>query len=169
MKHLRKIRDYIIMFLDWLYPPFKRLMPRQMFRYAATGGANTVLDIILYAIVYAFILNGRMLNLGFVTISDHIAAFFIVFPITFTVGFALAKWITFTGSDLRGRIQLIRYFTTVMGSILLNYALLKLFVDVLSINAIIANIMNKAIVIAYSYFAQTYFSFSTSKATAPSK
>lgn len=163
MKHLRKIRDYIILFLDWLYPPFKRFMPRQVFRYAATGGANTLLDIILYAIVYAFILDGRMLNLGFVTISDHIAAFFIVFPFTFAVGFALAKWITFTGSDLKGRTQLVRYFTTVMGSILLNYVLLKLFVDLMHINAIVANILNKVIVIAYSYFAQTYFSFRTQK------
>jgi len=163
MRYLIKIRDYIVRFLDWLYPPFERFMPRQMFRYAATGGANTLLDILLYAIVYAYILDGRMLHLGFVSISTHIAAFLIVFPITFAVGFALAKWVTFTNSHLRGRVQLIRYFATVIGSLLLNYALLKLFVDLLHINAIVANILNKAIVIAYSYFAQTYFSFSTRK------
>lgn len=163
MKHLSKIRDIIISILDWLYPPFSRFMPRQIFRYAATGGANTILDIILYAIVYAYILNGRMLNLGFITISDHIASFFIVFPITFLVGFCLAKYVTFTNSNLEGKTQLFRYFATVIGSIILNYVLLKLFVDVLAINAIVANIINKAIVIAYSYFAQTYFSFQSEK------
>lgn len=163
MKHLKTIRDYIIAFLDWLYPPFSRFMPRQIFRYAATGGANTVVDIILYAIVYTYILDGRMLNLGFVSISDHIASFLIVFPVTFLVGFGLAKYITFTNSQLHGKTQLFRYFATVMGSILLNYALLKLFVDILSVNAIVANIINKIIVIAYSYFAQTYFSFKSDK------
>ena len=163
MKHLRSVRDYIISFLDWLYPPFSRFMPRQIFRYAATGGANTVIDIILYAIVYAFVLDGRMLNLGFVMISDHIAAFLIVFPITFVIGFGLAKYITFTNSQLHGKTQLFRYFATVMGSILLNYALLKIFVDMMSVNAIVANIINKVIVIAYSYFAQTYFSFRSEK------
>lgn len=160
---LRSFRDYIITFLDWLYPPFSRFMPRQVFRYAATGGLNTALDIILYAIVYAFVLNGRMLNLGFVSISDHIASFLIVFPITFVIGFGLAKYITFTNSQLQGRVQFLRYFATVMGSILLNYALLKLFVDIMSVNAIVANIINKVIVIAYSYFAQTYFSFRSEK------
>lgn len=163
MKHLRKIRDITIATLDWLYTPFSRFMPRQIFRYAATGGANTLLDIILYAIVYTYLLDGRMLNLGFVTISDHIAAFFIVFPVTFLVGFCLAKYITFTNSQLHGRVQLFRYFATVVGSILLNYVLLKIFVDVMSINAIIANIFNKVIIIAYSYFAQTYFSFRSEK------
>lgn len=163
MEKLSKIRELIITVLDWLYPPFSRFMSRQIFRYAATGGANTVLDIILYSIVYAFILDGRMLNLGVVTISDHIAAFILVFPITFMVGFLLAKYITFTNSHLQGKTQLFRYFTTVIGSIILNYSLLKLFVDVLEINAIVANIMNKGIVIAYSYFAQTYFSFRSKK------
>ncbi len=159
MTFLRKIRDCIIAFLDWLYPPFSRFVPRQIFRYAATGGANTLLDIILYAIVYTFVLDGRMLDFGFVVISDHIAAFLMVFPITFAIGFCLAKYVTFTNSALSGKVQLIRYFSTVMGSLLLNYMLLKLFVEVLLINAVMANIMNKAIVIAYSYLAQTYFSF----------
>lgn len=165
MKQLQQIRDFIIKVLDWLYPPFSRLMPRQIFRYAATGGANTALDIILYAIVYTFILDGRMLNLGFVTISDHIAAFILVFPITFFVGFILARFITFTNSHLGGGTQLIRYFTTVIGSITLNYLLLKLFVEVLNVDAVITNIINKVIVIAYSYFAQTYFSFRSKKGT----
>lgn len=163
MKHLRNTRDIIISILDWLYPPFSRYMSRQIFRYAATGGANTLLDIILYAVVYKYILDGRMIDLSFVTISSHIAAFLIVFPITFLVGFSLAKYITFTNSDLRGKVQLIRYFATVLGSLLLNYFLLKFFVDILHMNAILANIINKAIVIAYSYFAQTYFSFKSEK------
>ena len=32
----------------WFYPPFKKFMPEQTFKYAATGGANTALDIFLY-------------------------------------------------------------------------------------------------------------------------
>ena len=163
MKHLRKSRDLIITFLDWIYPLFSRFMPRQLFRYAATGGANTLLDILLYAIVYTYILKGQMLNIGFMSVSAHIAAFLMVFPITFIVGFTLAKYVTFTNSRLRGKTQLVRYLSTVIGAILLNYILLKLLVDALHIEAILANIINKVIVIAYSYFAQTYFSFAAKK------
>lgn len=160
---LHSLRDIINIILDWIYPLFKRFMTKQVFRYAATGGANVGLDIILYAIVYKFILAGSVLDLGFVTLSAHIAAFVIVFPITFITGFAFAKYITFTESTLNGRKQLFRYLTTVIGSILLNYILLKLFVDILQFDAVLANILNKIIVICYSYFAQTYFSFRKEK------
>lgn len=160
-----KLQELILLILDWIYPLFSRFMTKQIFRYAATGGANMVLDVILYALVYNTILDGRMLHLGFITISSHIAAFGIVFPITFFTGFAFAKYITFTESTLGGWKQLLRYFTTVMGSIILNYLFLKLFVDVLHIDAVWANIFNKIIITTYSYFAQTYFSFRKQKQT----
>ena len=51
----------------------------------------------------------QIVHLGFVAISPHIAAFLIVFPMTFTSGFLLAKYVTFTASELKGRIQLFRY------------------------------------------------------------
>jgi putative flippase GtrA len=166
MKFLSNIRDLIISILNWLYPPFSRFMSRQIFRYAATGGFNTLLDIILYTIIYSFILNGRYIHLPFVSISDHIAAFLMVFPITFTVGFLFAKYITFTNSNLKGKVQLIRYFTTVCGALFLKYILLKLFVEVLDIHAVVSNILTIVFVVAYSYFAQNYFSFRSKKSVA---
>ena len=100
-----------------------------------------------------------MLDLGFVVISSHIAAFIIVFPITFSSGFLLAKYITFTQSELRGKIQLFRYGITVVGSILLNYLLLKLFVEAFDFFPTISKILTTIIVVLYSYYVQKYFSF----------
>lgn len=159
--YFRKIRNCIISVIDWFYFPFLRFMPIEIFRYAATGGANTVFDLFLYFIFYQYVLDVRIVELGFVAISPHIAAFLMVFPITFTTGFILAKYITFTASELKGRIQLFRYGVTVAGSIFLNYVFLKLFVEVFGMYATLSKGITTVIVVIYSYVLQRYFSFKT--------
>lgn len=153
------MRALIIKLLDWVYIPFKSYFPQQTFRYAACGGANTALDIFLYFITYNFILNKQIVQFGFVAISPHIAAFVFVFPVTFAIGFLLSKYITFTDSTLRGRVQLFRYGLTVFGSIVLNYLLLKLFVEVCEWYPTISKIVTTVIVVGYSYVCQKYFTF----------
>jgi len=154
---------FFIRIIDWFYKPFRKLIPHETFTYAATGGFNTALDIFLYFIFYNFILDKQIVNLGFVAISPYIAAFIFVFPITFTTGFLLAKYVTFTKSLLRGRKQLFRYILTVGGAILLNYLLLKFFVESLHIWPTISKIITTVFVVAYSYLAQRYFTFQTGK------
>jgi len=160
LKHIQKIINGVI---NFFYPPFKRFIPIETFRYAATGGGNMVLDILLYFLVFHFVLFEQNLNLGFMVISAHIAAFLIVFPITFTNGFLLAKYITFTQSKLHGRKQLIRYGLSVGGSILLNYLLLNLFVDKFHIFPTPSKILTTAVVVVYSFLMQKFFTFKTGK------
>ena len=160
---LHFIQNIINAVINWFYKPFERYIPVETFRYAATGGMNTVLDILLYFIVYRYVLDRQIIELGFTAISPHIAAFLIVFPITFSTGFLLAKYITFTSSEVIGRVQLFRYGCTVGGSILLNYVLLKLFVEYFGWYATFSKIITTFIVIIYSYIAQRYFTFKTAK------
>lgn len=147
----------------WFYPPFKKFMPEQTFKYAATGGANTALDIFLYFIFYNFVLEKKIVDLGFYAISPHIAAFLMSFCITFPIGFLLAKFISFPGSFLRKRIQLLRYGVTVAGSIILNYLFLKLFVDGLGWYPTPSKIVTTLIVIVFSYTMQKNFTFKIEK------
>lgn len=155
------IRNSIFIILDWVYIPFKRFIPPETFRYAVTGGSNTALDIILYFIFYNFVLQKQIVDLGFVAISPHIAAFLIVFPITFLTGFILAKYITFTDSPLKGKVQLIRYLLTVLGAIILNYILLKILVEYLFIWPTVSKMITTVIVVTYSYLMQRFFTFQT--------
>jgi putative flippase GtrA len=154
----------IIRIVDFFYFPFLRFIPREIFRYGATGGANTAFDILLYFIFYNFVLNRQILDLGIVAISPHIAAFLLVFPITFCTGFILAKYVTFTASELRGRIQLFRYGLTVLGAILLNYVFLKFFVEYTGLYPTLSKALTTIIVVAFSYLMQRYFSFKTGRA-----
>lgn len=161
---MTKSRELVTRLIEWAYRPFRRVIPPETFRYALTGGLNTAFDIILYFIFYHYILHEQVVKLGIAAISPHIAAFLFVFPITFASGFLLAKYITFTGSQIRGRIQLTRYAFTVSGSILLNYVLLKLFVEYMHIWPTVSKMITTVIVVAYSYLAQRYFTFKTGTA-----
>ena len=159
----RKIRQIIISFVDWFYPPFSKYISLVTFRYAATGGMNTALDIFLYYIIYNFVLTNDIIDLGFISISSYIASYLIVFPVTFTNGFLLAKYVTFSQSELRGKVQLFRYGLSVLGSLILNYLLLKFFVEVVGIWATPSKILATCFVVVYSYFVQKHFSFKTAK------
>lgn len=165
----RIIRNFIIKIVDWFYSPFRKHIPRETFRYAATGGANTLLDIFLYFVFYQFVFDKQILDFGFVAFSAYIAAFLVVFPITFITGFFLAKYVTFTQSELRGRKQLLRYVLTVSGSIFLNYILLKLFIEYFLIWPTISKTITTVFVVMYSYFAQRFYTFKTGKLTVNSK
>lgn len=166
MEKLRNIRDIIRDTIDWFYNrlPFRKYVPLETFRYGVSGGLNTSLDIFLYFVTYNFVLKKQMVNLKFITISPYIASFMMVFPITFTTGFILSKYITFTESELHGRIQLFRYGITVLVCIILNYILLKFFVEVCHLYPTPSKLLTTGVVIIYSYISQKYFTFKTEKA-----
>jgi putative flippase GtrA len=153
------LANFITSVIDFFYPPFSKVFNKQTFRYAACGGGNTLLDIFLYFISYHFILHKQVVETPFIAISPHIAAFMMAFAITFPVGFFLMRSVVFTESNLRGRVQLMRYFSVVMVSLLLNYIFIKLMVEYFHFYPTIAKIITTAIVIVFSYFSQRKFSF----------
>ena len=153
----------IIQILEWFYPFFKRLMPKQTFMYAACGGGNTFFGLFVFFISYNFIFKKQLVHLPFLTISPHIAAMIVSFLVTFPIGFYLARNVVFSGSSLRGRHQLIRYFATALGSVILNYINLKILVEIFRIYPTISQIINTVIVVTFSYLAQKYFAFGKAK------
>lgn len=141
-------------------PQTEKMVSRELFRYAVCGGSNMVLDWVLYFVVYNFILRKEMLVLpSVVTISSHIAALCIVFPITLLTGFWLNKYVTFTQSSLRGWNQLERYILIVFINLAINYFGLKLLVDIFAFYPTPSKMLITGVTIAVSYLGQKYFSF----------
>lgn len=147
--------------LDHFYPPFKRMMPVQTFRYAACGGANTLLGLSIYFIGYQYIFEKDIFDFGFFAFKPHIAALFLSGLITFIVGFLLNKYIVFTASNMRGRIQLFRYFLSFFFNLSINYGMLKLLVDLWRFNALASQLFTTCVVITFSYLSQKHFTFRT--------
>jgi putative flippase GtrA len=159
-KRLYPVRDFIISSIDFFYPPFRRLMDQQTFRYAACGGSNSLFDIVLYAISYHFILNKSILNVAGMAISPHIAAFLITFPITFLSGFILMRYVVFPDAkSTRKRVQGGKYLLVVICCILLNYIFLKIFIEKFGWWPLPSKIITTVFVVLFSYFSQKHFTF----------
>lgn len=150
--------------VDFFYPPFRKYMTLQFFRYGVTGVANMAFDWVLYFVTFHFILEKQMLDLGFETLSSHIAAMVIVFPVTFTSGFLLQKYVTFSASEIKGRVQVFRYLTVVLANLLINYIGLKLLVDVVGLFPTPSKMIVTIITTIFSYFSQKKFTFKMNRA-----
>jgi putative flippase GtrA len=158
-RHIHNARDLILPVIDFFYPPFRRIMNLQTFRYAASGGANTLLGFIIYFISYEYILHKKDLDFSFYAFKAHSAALFISFCITFPIGFFMAKYVVFSDSTMKGRVQLFRYFMICLFNLALNFILLKILVEKAHIYPVLAQVLTTTIVILFSYLAQRHFSF----------
>jgi len=145
--------------IDFVHPLVRRFIPVQLYRYGVTGSANVVFDWVLYFLVYNFVFKEKIVELGFISISPHIATLAIVFPITTLSGFLLQKYVTFTASDLKGRVQLIRYLMVVFANLIINYAGLKLFVDGFDFYPTPSKMLITIITVICSYIGQKKFTF----------
>lgn len=138
-------------------------MPLQTFRYAACGGGNALLGLITYFIGITYLFPHKIVDLGFYVFKQHVAALFLSSSITFLVGFILNRFVVFTSSYLRGRIQLFRYFLSFGFNLIINYWLLKLLVEKLLLDPLLSQVITIVLVIGISYFTQRHFTFRVKK------
>ena len=155
-----RLANAITKAIDLFYiKPLRAIVPQQVFRYLACGATTALLDAVWYFLIYHYIVCERFTDLGFVVVSPHIAALCIVFPITFFTGFWLNRNVAFRVTEVGSGMQLVRYALSVVGSILLNYVCIKLFVEVLGIWPTPAKALTTAVCVVYSYLAGRYFTF----------
>lgn len=157
------IRTWIIAFIEFMYPPFRRMMPLQTFKYAACGGSNMFLDILVFYFSLHYILHEKILDLGFIAFRPYVAALGMAFFLSFPIGFLLSKYIVFNSSELRGRVQLFRYMLVVAINLLLNYSFLKIMVEYMHFYPTIARVFATCIIVTFSYLSQKHFTFKERK------
>ncbi len=167
--------------IDFFYPPFRRLMPLQTFRYAACGGGNMVLGFLVFTGIFHLIAAQTSIHLGIVlfkvgynkvgnadvllmqsgliSFKVHSFALSCSSTVVFFVGFLLNKYVVFTGSNLKGRVQLFRYLLSAISSFCINYFLLNALVLYLHFHPVLAQVIVTAIVVTISFFMQQYFTF----------
>lgn len=158
------MRRLIIRFLDIFYPIFRPFLNRQTYYYAACGGGNMILDLLLYFVAYNFIFDKEILQItNVIAFEPYIAALLFSFIITFPTGFLLSKYVVWTESNIKGGIQLFRYFLLVIANLFLNYILLKIFVEVFHIYPTVSKLLTIIIVVSFSYLTQKHFTFKVKK------
>lgn len=118
-----------------------------------------MLGFLVYFISYEYIFKGKEFNFDFYAFKAHSAALFTSFCITFPIGFFMSKYVVFSDSTMKGRIQLFRYFMICMFNLALNFILLKILVEKAHVYPVLAQVLTTSIVILFSYLAQRHFSF----------
>ena len=160
---MRKLAQIITKIIDFFYRPFSKWISEQLFRYAACGGGNLVLDWVLYFLIYNFVIGHNLVYFQLpltnyqLCLTPHIATLCIVFPITLLTGFWLQKYVTFTASRLNGWRQLSRYILIVAVNLAINYFGLKLCVDVLGWYPTPSKMLITIITVVISYLGQKHY------------
>ncbi|WP_379093177.1 GtrA family protein [Pedobacter sp. UC225_65] len=157
------MRKAALKIIDFFYPPFQKWFSLHTFRYMASGGITAATGIISYFVIYNYILEQKDVTINSYLVTAHIAALAIESVFTFVVGFMLNKYLVFTQSTLKGRIQLFRYATVVATNVLLNYAMMKILVEGFLFYPTIAKTLITILLAVFSYFSQKYFSFRVKK------
>ena len=138
---------------------------KQVVRYAVCGGGNMVFDWILYFLLYNFVIGHNLVYFQLpitnyqLCLTPHIATLCIVFPITLLTGFALQKYVTFTGSRLNSWHQLLRYIIIVAVNLTVNYLGLKLCVESFGWYPTPSKMAITLITVLISYLGQKYYTF----------
>ncbi|MBO5717578.1 MAG: GtrA family protein [Alistipes sp.] len=150
----------IIRVIDAVYIyPLNRIFSRQFFGYGVCGATNMALDAVWYFLIYHFVVAKQFVDLGFVVVSPHISALILVFPITFFTGFWLNRNVAFVATRYESRRQLARYALTVVGSLLINYGCMKLFVEHCNIWPTPSKLLTTVISVVYSFLVAKYYTF----------
>lgn len=155
------VRRILLKFIDFFYPPFRRFIGIQTFRYGVCGGSNALLNLIVFHLSYRFLFPDEVAKIFGFTITRYIAAYIVALSISFPVGFCLNKFVVFQQSNLVGKTQFVRYGSLAVINIFLDYSLLHLLVGYFKFPATASQAFIIVLLSLISYFYQTYFSFKT--------
>lgn len=156
---LKRYGGFARQIIVFFYPLFRKVVSEQVFVYGVTGVMNILFDWSIYFFTYNFLLRKENFDFGLFTMSPHMAALTFTFPVSFTSGFLLQKYVTFTASSLHGKTQIVRYLLVVWMNFMLNFLGLKLFVDVLHFFPTPSKMIITGFTVIVSYLFQKKFTF----------
>jgi len=157
------MRQAILAFIDFFYPPFKKYISLHNFRYLATGGSAFVLGYIVYYLSYKFLFQTEEVKFLFFTLKRETAALAVDFAFVIPYSFLLNRYVIFTHSEVKGHVQLFRFLNLQFINALLNFFMLKFFVEILSIYPTVSRLVVSVLIAVFSYLYQHYFTFSVKK------
>ena len=157
------MRKAILALIDFFHPPFKKYISLHNFRYLATGGTTFVLGYIVYYLSFYHLFQTEEVDFQFFTLKRGTAALAVDFAFVIPFSFILNRYVVFTHSQVRGRVQLFRFLNLQFVNILLNVFLYKFFTDMLLVYPTVARFVVQVMIAGFSYVYQHYFTFSVKK------
>jgi putative flippase GtrA len=105
------------------------LSNRSLFRYGMAAAIATMVDILVYFLVYNFVLRKTDVQLlPALIVSAPTAALAFSYSCGLITNFTITRFYVFPGSPLRTRIQLMRYVMVALFILGVNYLLMTFFI-----------------------------------------
>ncbi|MFV0604786.1 MAG: GtrA family protein [Niabella sp.] len=139
--------------LNFFYPLVRKILTFNVYAYLAVGAANTLLNIVLFIIMYHVLV-------AFVFAVE--AATVISFVITVATGFWLNKNFAFTESSNEKRQkakQFGKYFLVSLQGQFSDYLITKGLIVLFILHPSVAYILSTVIMLTINYFLQKHFTF----------
>ena len=161
MEKIKTVSDYLRSFLDIFYPLVKKLFSKTTYYYAVCGASNMVLSWLLFHLFYNLVFHQQKWQVPILNLymDAYTISATVCFVISFIIGFTLLKFVVFTASEIKGRIQLFRYGISAIISFLMSYAILSLLIEGFGVYASVSNVIASVIVTIISYLIQRNFTF----------
>jgi putative flippase GtrA len=157
------VRKKIIAFINFFHLPLFQFIPAETFRYLFCGVSTLVVDWVVFSFSLHFIFQKQSLQIADFSFSATSLSKATAIVAGFVWGFGLNKYIVFTQSSLKGRVQLFRYTIIVGTCIILNFIIIKILLTQIPSLPTFANIITSLLVAVYSYIVQRSFTFKVSK------
>ena len=161
MEKDKTVSDYLRGFLDIFYPIVKKIFSKTTYYYAVCGASNMVLSWLLFHLFYNLVFHQQKWQVPILNLymDAYTISAAVCFVISFIIGFTLLKFVVFTASEIKGRIQLFRYGLSAIISFLMSYAILSLLIEGFGVYASVSNVIASVIVTIISYLIQRNFTF----------
>ena len=136
-----------------------RIINNKVIRFFLSAGVATLVDVLIYFGVINYILNYQRINIGSYSASAHNFSLCISYSCGVVVNFLLNKYAVFSESNIAGRKQFRRFALIAFLGFFANYALLRLFVEIVGFYPTPSRIASALSLGVASYYVHKLFTF----------
>jgi putative flippase GtrA len=140
---------------------YQKLYHSKPFRYLATAGIATVVDVSVYFVMFNYIIKKTNLEIGELIIGAPTLSLILSFTCGLMTNFFLTKNFVFDNSDLKSSSQFIRFVVVAIAVFISNYYLMNFLIKVMDWYPTLSRGFSAISIGVLSFLTHKTFSFRT--------
>lgn len=140
----------------------KKLLKNHVIRFVFSAGIGFLVDVSVFYLFYHNFLVQHTYHIMFVTVRNYTLSFSISFFLGVLTNFLITRYFVFSESKLHPYKQFFRFVSVAIIGYFANLAVLKIFIQTLHMDPVVARPSAALSLFFLSYFIHKFFSFSLS-------
>jgi len=139
-----------------------KLLKNQVIRFIFSAGTGFLVDVFVFYLFYHKFLTQKTYHILFYTVRNYTLSFSISFFLGVLTNFLITRYFVFSESKLPPYKQFFRFISVAIIGYFANLAVLKIFIQSLHMDPLVARPSAALSLFFLSYFVHKFFSFSLS-------